>query len=677
MKIPEGARQEDRAFWMSAFLVVVVLHLWGLFLWAQTVNRLGFFVISWKWRLLFMALVIVAGIWAVGLWRIFRDAWAPQIPVSKPGWSTPIRLSSMLLTLISCAVPAVLIGGVITHPDVWQPFPVRLMLVGGCTLIGGILLEGIWPHGLAWQRVILAALLVGLGIVLLDYLPSISSYPFSLGWSEASRYYYASLLFAKRLYGKVVPLSPLHPSRYLVLSLPYVFGNLPLWAHRLWQVLLWLGMSMGTGLALAWRVRSSKLLPPMLMVLWSGLFLLQGPVYYHLLLCVIPLFLWFDPQRPMRSWVVVVGASIWAGLSRVNWFPMPAALAITLWLLEIPYSSSARLDRYFYWPFIYAVSGVTAALLAQAGYIAISGQPAWMFQSTFTSDLLWYRLFASPTYPIGILRGIVWVSVALWVLLGVNLVRHWRDISIWRIGGLLSILGVFFAGGLIVSVKIGGGSNIHNLDGYLVILMLIATYVLSNRMVLEANLQADFWRPLWMMSLVMLLPVGWHTYLARPISMPEDFDAAWRDVATIRQWAEATAQRGERVLFINQRHLLTFGEIQRVPLEPDYELLVLMEMAMSGNQQYLQGFYQALEEHRYGLIVTAPPNTPIQDPKRDAFAEENNAWVQNVVIPLLKHYRVALSLPSGVTLMVPNIMGDSGHSQSPLGWADWASVCGR
>ena len=54
------------------------------------------------------------------------------------------------------------------------------------------------------------------------------------------------------------------------------------------------------------------------------------------------------------------------------------------------------------------------------------------------------------------------------------------------------------------------------------------------------------------------------------------------------------AQNGP-VLFINERQLVTFGDV-RVPLVPDYEAVTLMEMAMSGNQVYLDRFYDDLAD---------------------------------------------------------------------------------
>ncbi len=74
---------------------------------------------------------------------------------------------------------------------------------------------------------------------------------------------------------------------------------------------------------------------------------------------------------------------------------------------------------------------------------------------------------------------------------------------------------------------------------------------------------------------------------------------------------------------------------------------------MANNSRYLNRFYNDLQHHRFDVIVIGTPNTPIKDPTKDAFAEENNAWVERVVLPLLQNYKVALILPSDVALMVP------------------------
>ncbi|NJN79099.1 MAG: hypothetical protein HC797_00725 [Anaerolineales bacterium] len=88
----------------------------------------------------------------------------------------------------------------------------------------------------------------------------VSADPFSIGYSEAGRFYYASLFLSESLYGVQLPLPFLHPSRYLLLSIPYLIEDLPLWIHRLWQALLWFGLTLASSFLLARRFRFNKLL---------------------------------------------------------------------------------------------------------------------------------------------------------------------------------------------------------------------------------------------------------------------------------------------------------------------------------------------------------------------------------------------------------------------------------
>jgi len=81
--------------------------------------------------------------------------------------------------------------------------------------------------------------------------------------------------------------------------------------------------------------------------------------------------------------------------------------------------------------------------------------------------------------------------------------------------------------------------------------------------------------------------------------------------------------------------MVTFGDVD-VRLEPDYELIILMEMAMSGNQAYLDRFYTDLEGHRFAAIVTGRQNLGIQE--EGAFFEENNAWNSKVAPYILCYY---------------------------------------
>jgi hypothetical protein len=116
---------------------------------------------------------------------------------------------------------------------------------------------------------------------------------------------------------------------------------------------------------------------------------------------------------------------------------------------------------------------------------------------------------------------------------------------------------------------------------------------------------------------------------------------------------EEAAQGGE-VLFISQRHLLTFHQIENVQLVPEYEKLFLMEMSISHNTTYLQKFARDIDEQRFALIITDPLFRQINDVSEDTLAAENNAWVRAVSRPVLCAYEPLLTFSNpSIQLLVP------------------------
>ena len=143
------------------------------------------------------------------------------------------------------------------------------------------------------------------------------------------------------------PLSVWHGTRYLMLAIPFLIKGLPIWAARLWQVVLWFGVTAATCWALIRRLRLSGWTPAAIFGGWFFLYLFQGAVYYHLQVCVIIILLGVSAKHPWRSLAAVAVASFWAGMSRLNWYPVPAMLAIALYVLEEPVSGTSRTWRYF------------------------------------------------------------------------------------------------------------------------------------------------------------------------------------------------------------------------------------------------------------------------------------------------------------------------------------------
>ena len=80
------------------------------------------------------------------------------------------------------------------------------------------------------------------------------------------------------------------------------------------------------------------------------------------------------------------------------------------------------------------------------------------------------------TFGMGILLGIFIISLPLALLL-VQTYKH-KPFDLHPVRIFFGALGVltFFIMGAIVSTKIGGGADLHNMDVYLVLLLLVSLY---------------------------------------------------------------------------------------------------------------------------------------------------------------------------------------------------------
>jgi hypothetical protein len=218
-----------------------------------------------------------------------------------------------------------------------------------------------------------------------------------------------------------------------------------------------------------------------------------------------------------------------------------------------------------------------------------------------------------------------------------------------RLAGLSGITLLLFAGGLVVSVKIGGGSNLHNMDSFLLVLLLWGAYLWSGRFAAEEQ-GARAWSPWPLIALAALLPLYPLVLQGGPVTF-YDYPRAAYEVNVLKGEIQPVLQRGGKVLFIWQRQIETFQMIGAVPIIPDYETVDLMEMAMSDNRPYLERFYADLRQGKYDLIITMKQGVTYQGPD-EAFPEENNVWVRQVQAPLMTYYEEVRSLDYSRTLIL-------------------------
>jgi hypothetical protein len=190
-----------------------------------------------------------------------------------------------------------------------------------------------------------------------------------------------------------------------------------------------------------------------------------------------------------------------------------------------------------------------------------------------------------------------------------------------------------FAGSAVVSTKIGGGGDLHNMDTYAVMVGIVGLYFVGSRVQPEASQTSLQVHSFPVFAVALVIPL----LILIPMLGPYPKYNESSNQRAHQQLVDVVNEIGKEgpVLFISDRQMVALGEVN-VPLVYDYEVVTLMEMAMSGNQAYLNQFYDDLSNHRFAAIISGRQNLNIK--LEGSFAEENNVWNKNVAPYILCYY---------------------------------------
>ena len=626
-------------FWRIALAITAILSFLAIWQIGVLAGELGIMILasnSWLGLLSVLAAGGLAALLALILTCFRTREWA------LPLLESPAKIRWFGLFLL----PLALAG----YTFVFS-FPFSRDLLGGLGWVRALLvwvfaLAGMYglkalKSDLSWIAALLLVVLFQAALhLLVKQFAEVTSYPFAMGWSETSRYYYPSLFLSEKIYGTHLPWPILHPSLHLLLLPPYWF-EAPLWLHRFWQVFLRIALLGWTAQTLVWRLSIKDRTYRRLLWVWMVLYLFQGPVYFHLAVPLI-LMLWgFSARDERRTWIFLILASIWSGLSRINWYPVPGMLAAVLFLLEVPFLGKKPF-RYLSKPALWFVVGSGVAFAAQRAYIAISGIPeASFFYTSLTSNLLWYRLFPNASYQYGVLPAAMVAFLPMWAAMLTVLRQRRGELHPLRLGLIFAALLALFAGGLVVSMKIGGGVDIHNLDAYLGLLLVVTAYLVFARYAPETGDPSSPVNLRWsVLALVVVVP-AWFALQGGVSFKTYDSSRVQFALEKIQAQVDDVNEGGREILFITQRHLVSMHMLDGVTMVPEYEREELMEMAMGNNQEYLQTFRADMEHLRFAAIVVDPLAYRLLG-RNYAFGEENNAWVRRVMKPILCNYQEEL-----------------------------------
>jgi hypothetical protein len=528
------------------------------------------------------------------------------------------------------------------------------------------------------RAIVVAGILTGSLLVIAESLVLVNDYPFALHWSEGNRLWDYSVLFGGSRYnhpaGEAIFVS-IDSGRQTLWGLPFLISEIPIWAVRLWSAFLvtipyavlgWVAFARTKNHWVEWVLAG----------LWTMLFLNQGPIYTPLVLAAI--LVAFARRRPL--WIAIpllFIAGDYAGSSRYSWRFAPA-----IWAAMIAFGDAVILFGQVRWQ-----DWVRAASLGLAGIwtkglplligVVVGLLPAVVQNSIVPSGseslgsvenlqglqavttqhpFLWERLLPNGIYPPGIVIGLS-IAVGPLVILLIML----AVLGIWKTSRLQQVITVLGLGslmvvGVIASAKAGGGTDLHNMDMFLLGLILVAALPWSTFSAQLKNILKRQGSMQWVLIAIVLIPAFVPMVEGKPLELP-GADRTSFTLSRIQAFVSCAKDHGE-VLLMDQRQLLTFGQLGSLPLVDEYEKKFVMNKALQGDEVYFSKFYSDLTEGRFSLIIGEREAVRYKedglDTIGDSLIEENNAWVTWVSIPLLDHYEtVAEFKDAAIELYMP------------------------
>ena len=519
----------------------------------------------------------------------------------------------------------------------------RILMLSLSAIIAGLVVSE--NSSRALPRIAFSLLLGASVFAVAQRLILVTNYPFKLYWSEGNRLWDYSLYFIRDQYmveGKFAFPTYLTPGRHGLWGLPFLIPGATIAALRLWDVFLW----SVPYLLLGWLLVSPKhtsISRPLRFgfALWALVYLTLGGIFAPLVISAILIAWLLNPSRPLRVALLAAAAGFYAGISRWTWFAAPAVWAGLWVLLDIDTETdrTLRLIR----SVGVGLAGFAGGILAQVVMSAAFPRPDAIFSTAFSQPLLWYRLLPNTLNQMGILRSMIiavgpLVGLLIWGGMRGRVRWGWLE---WTALGL-SLTG-FLGLGLAASVKMGGGNNLHNLDMFMMTLLFALAWV-AFRWLRE---DGRSWSSLpggiqTLLVLVVLIPSFNIMRSGRPTRMPDE-DAIKESLEII----QSEAALADEVLFIDQRQLLTFDQVDGGPLILDYELKHMMNQAMSANQAYFDQFATDLANRRFDLIVSDALPQFLRGSNYQ-FGEESDVWLEFVAGPLNDYYVPFRKLPTGI-----------------------------
>ncbi len=515
-----------------------------------------------------------------------------------------------------------------------------------------------------WMVLCFVLALVGVGFYGYSRIPGIINFPFTISWSESGRIFNAFQIYAPLLSGQHLSWPWLDPGRAILDGLVLLLPSTQIWMERFWIDLLFLFCSFITSLAIVKKAFSFSPLGNAktdgrllwLLVIWGMFFLLQGPVYYHVLLGVLAIPWIYNPRKPSLTVMLVIAGSIWEGLCRVNWFIMPACVAVLLYLLTEPFLGKNPW-RYLRWPLVYLVSGGLASFGSYLVFIKSTG-----YVIPFLDPRMHYAYFLYKLWPndgfVGLFPGSILICLPLIAVVVYTIWKYKTRLHLVRWLAIASLLVLFFAGSTLVSIRAGGGYDLHNYDSLLLLLFMCGCFFGLGAVLQDESVHGE--KVIFTNYAVIFCLLVTSILFAYNHTAPTSSSKIDQSAAAIRQingLITKYEQTDHPVLFIDERQLLVYHLVSAPQIYVPYDKIELMEMAMARNSAYAQKFSTDIRNKKFSLIISEVlPKwlKPYRKNKFDRDWYENNVWVNVVSTPVLASYTAIYTNPDlGFAVYVP------------------------
>jgi len=414
----------------------------------------------------------------------------------------------------------------------------------------------------------------------------------------------------------------------------------------------------------------------LLLALWTYLFLKGGPIFAPLVLTAILVAL--SRKSPLWLAIILVAvAGYYASESRFTWVFAAGMWAALVAFLDLSPEKPLSNPKRWWRAIILGATGIITGYLMPksiddaivafftrnsgsvtevgkvVGSIANSVSLSGLGDIIGRQPLLWNRLLPNTTYPPGILLGLIIAVAPLILFLFLLAKKIPKKLNVWQKLLLFGELAAFLIVGLVISLKIGGGADLHNLDMFLIALVFVAALLFHAGGFLplaNINSQGRFFK--FALLLVVLFASVPRILDIKAIQIPPSIQSS----TYLQNIQDAVDQHSEsEILFIDQRQLLTFGFINNVPLVPDYEKKLLMDMALADDADYFAKYISDLQDHRFSLILTEPAYVRFfNDDLAGRFRSEDDLWVKWVIVPLVCNYEpVEVEMIKGISMLIP------------------------